>query len=73
MSAQDPISAAQASLSEVQLVEILRKRDWVFDPVPPWLTLNREQLDKFAKMQVDFKIKELQIQQEKLQVLREMM
>lgn len=73
MSTQDPISTAESSLSEGQLAEILRKRDWVFDPVPPWLSLNREQLERFGKMQLDFKIKELQIQQEKLQSLREML
>lgn len=73
MYSQDPIAAAQASLSETQLIEILRKRDWVFDPIPPWLSLNREQLEKFSKMQLEFKIRELQIQQEKLQSLREML
>ncbi len=73
MPTEDPISAAQSSLSEVQLVEILRKRDWIFDPIPPWLSLNREQLERFGKMQLDFKVRELQIQQEKLQSLREML
>lgn len=67
----DPASIkALADLSaQSSLAEVLRKKDWIFDPVPPWLNLNKDQLARFARMQIDFKVKELQIQQEKLQAL----
>lgn len=67
----DPASIrALADLSaQSSLAEVLRKRDWIFDPPPPWLNLNKDQLARFARMQIDFKLKELQIQQEKLQAL----
>ncbi|MEB3334365.1 MAG: hypothetical protein VKP70_05210 [Cyanobacteriota bacterium] len=60
--------SAQASLSEV-----IRRRDWIFDPIPPWLNLNKEQQARFARMQIDFKVRELQIQQEKLEALGKML
>lgn len=59
--------------AQSNLAELIRRRDWIFDPIPPWLNLNRDQVDRFARLQMDFKIKELQVQQEKLQALREMM
>jgi hypothetical protein len=68
-----PENLIDATLAQAQLADVLRKRDWIFDPIPPWLTLNRDQLDRFAKLQLDFKIKELQVQQEKLQAMREML
>lgn len=73
MTAQNPVSDFQISLSQGQIEELLRKIDPIFDPIPPWLVLNKEQLEQFAKVQLEFKIKELQIQQEKFQNLKEML
>jgi hypothetical protein len=47
------------------LRELLIPPYW--DPIPPWLDLDRERLQRFAELEIQFKIRELQIQQEKLQ------
>lgn len=53
--------------------ELLRRIDFIYDPPPEWLNLDRNRLSQFAKIQIEFKIKELQIQQDKLQRLQELM
>ena len=63
-------------LTNDELSEILRKLKlppWgpvPWDPVPEWIQLDREQLREFAKLQLDFRIKQLQIEQEKMQAMR---
>lgn len=73
MSTQDRASDFQVSLSPGQIEELLRKIDPIFDPIPPWMELNKQQLEQFAKVQLEFKIKQLQIQQEKLQSFKELL
>jgi hypothetical protein len=47
----------------------LRELFWppIWDPAPPWLELDRERLQRFVELEIQFKIRELQIQQEKLE------
>ncbi|MBK7408453.1 MAG: hypothetical protein IPL49_02235 [Saprospirales bacterium] len=45
----------------------------VWDPVPEWLTLNKDILTRFAKLQVEFKIKELEIQKQKLEAFNKLL
>lgn len=54
------------------LEQILRPR-WVWDPPPPWLKLDEEMLHRFAQVELEFKQKELEIQMEKIQAIREVM
>jgi hypothetical protein len=58
-------------LPEKVISEILRPPYW--DPIPPWLEFSKEMLIKFTDLEVQFKIKELQIQQEKLEQFGKMM
>ena len=30
------------------------KKEWIFDPVPPWLKLNRDALTKINQLKADF-------------------
>ena len=30
------------------------KKEWIFDPVPPWLKLNRDALSKINQLKADF-------------------
>jgi hypothetical protein len=30
------------------------KKEWIFDPVPPWLKLNRDALTKINQLKTDF-------------------
>ena len=53
------------------LIEILRPPCW--DPPPPWLKFNDDILRRFTELEIQFKIKELQIQQEKLEQFGKMM
>jgi hypothetical protein len=55
----------QIQLSKDTLKEILIPPYW--DPIPPWLELNKDLLIRFTQLEIEFKTKELQIQQEKLQ------
>ena len=63
--------APTLQLSSEVLQDILRPPYW--DPVPPWLELDRERLRRFADMEIEFKIKELQVQQEKLQQFQQLL
>ena len=45
----------------------LPKYPQVWDPVPEWLTLNKDIQKRFAKLQIEFKLKELDIQRQKLE------
>lgn len=45
----------------------------VWDPVPEWLTLNQDILRKFAQLQVEFKLKELEIQKAKLEAFHKLL
>jgi hypothetical protein len=55
---------------EESIAEIFRPPYW--DPVPPWLKFNENILRRFAALEIEFKIKELEIQQEKLKQFSEM-
>ena len=57
-------------IKEETLVEILRPPCW--DPIPPWLKFNDDLVNRFAKLEIQFKIKELQLQQEKLEQFSKM-
>ncbi len=59
------MSNKNMQLKEETLIEILRPPCW--DPVPPWLKLSDDIIRRFADLEIQFKIKELQIQQEKLE------
>lgn len=54
-------------------LEKLIKLEQVWDPVPEWLTLNKDILKKFAKLQVEFKLKELDIQKQKLEAFNKLL
>ena len=57
-------------LTKESLAELLRPPIW--DPIPPWLELDKERLQRFAHLEIEFKMKELQLQQEKLQEFTKM-
>ena len=59
-------------LKEAILAEKYWKVPW-WDPVPPWLKLDEARLHRFAALEVQFKIKELQMQQEKLEEFSRML
>jgi hypothetical protein len=52
-------------LPKESVIEFLRPPIW--DPIPPWLEFDKERLQRFAELEIQFKMKELQLQQEKLQ------
>jgi hypothetical protein len=58
-------------MTKESLVELLRPPIW--DPAPPWLDLERERLQRFAELEIRFKLKELQLQQEKLEEFSKML
>lgn len=60
-------------ISSAALSDILQRWKWQFDPIPEWVLLDRDQLREFAKLQVELKIKELQIEQQKLEALNQIM
>ena len=64
------MSPQALDLKDANLTEIFRRPYW--DPVPPWLRLNDDLIHRFADLEIRFKIKELQIQQEKLEQFSEM-
>ena len=64
---------ASTQLSETSIIEILKRWKWNFDPIPEWLLLDKDQLRDFSKMQLEFRMKELEIEREKLSALREIM
>jgi hypothetical protein len=47
-------------------------RPW-WDPLPPWLNLKDDLLRRFAELEIQFKIRELQLQQEKLEKFSKML
>jgi len=57
-------------LTRESLAEFLRPPIW--DPIPPWLEFDKERLQRFAELEIQFKMKELQLQQEKLQEFTQM-
>lgn len=57
-------------LTRESLVELLRPPVW--DPIPPWLEFDKERLNRFAQLEIQFKMRELQLQQEKLQEFTKM-
>lgn len=59
------MSQPLVQMSPETLREILRPPIW--DPPPPWLELDRDRIRRFTELEIQFKIRELQIQQEKLQ------
>jgi len=61
-----------------QEAPILQK-EWVtvprppwFDPIPPWVRLTQEQMQKFLQLELEFGKKELQMQMEKLEQFSKM-
>jgi hypothetical protein len=64
---------ASTQLSETSIIEILKRWKWNFDPIPEWIILDKDQLRDFSKMQLEFRMKELEIEREKLSALREIM
>jgi len=54
---------------KIESIYELLHRPIPWDPIPPWLRLTKEQLDRFAKMEIEFQRKELEIQQQKLKEL----
>jgi len=56
-----------------ELVQELRLPPiWWWDPIPPWLKLDERVQERYAKLQLDFKIKEMEIQLEKMKALQEL-
>jgi hypothetical protein len=64
------MSPPTLEFKEESIAEIFRPPYW--DPVPPWLKFNEDVLRRFADLEIKFKIKELQIQQEKLERFSDM-
>jgi hypothetical protein len=58
-------------ISRESLAEIFLHPRW--DPVPPWLKISDDVMRRFTALEIQFKIKELEIQQERLAALSEMM
>lgn len=56
-------------LDEETVLNILKIPPW--DPPPPWLEFDEIRLRRFSELEIQFKIKELQLQQEKLEQLSE--
>lgn len=54
------------------LFELLR-RPIPWDPIPEWLRLDEDMIRQFAAMEIQFQIREAQLQQEKLQTFAKMM
>jgi hypothetical protein len=58
---------------QYELPRYLHPYWWRFDPAPPWLKLDEDDLRRFAEMEVRFQLRELELQQEKLQELSKIM
>ncbi len=54
---------------KIELLYRLLHRPIIWDPVPPWLKLTKEQLDKFTRMEFELQKREIEIQQQKLKEL----
>ncbi len=54
------------------LFELLR-RPIPWDPIPPWLKLDDKLQKQFAQMEIKFHLKELELQQQKLQEISKIM
>ena len=54
------------------LFELLR-RPIPWDPIPPWLRLDDRVMKQFVEMEVRFQMKEVELQQQKLQEFGKMM
>ena len=59
------MSPPTLEFKEESIAEIFRHPIW--DPVPPWLRFNENILRRFADLEIKFKIRELEIQKEKLE------
>lgn len=68
MAEQIPVT----QISTSALDEILKWKKQ-FDPPPEWFQFNQEQLREFARLQVALRIKELEIEKEKLTAISEIM
>lgn len=57
------------SEEKIELLYQLLRRPIPWDPVPEWLNLTKDQLDKFTKMEFEFQKREIDIQVQKLKEL----
>ena len=64
---------AKKRFSAVKDMQYVRFIPPVWDPVPPWLELNEDLLKRFAKLEIEFKIKELEVHQQKLKAFGKML
>ena len=65
---------AQYTLDELRQVSEFLNKPPIWDPIPPWLEFrfkDEELMRQFTELQMEFKERELQIQVEKLQRMRE--
>ena len=61
----------QVTQVSTDAAEQLIRIDQVWDPPPPWIRFNEEMLRRFTEIELDFKQREMEIQMEKLQALRD--
>lgn len=55
-----------------EIVRILR--DPIWDPAPDWIDLtNKEMVRRFAEIETQFKMKEMQLKQEKLEQMKQIL
>ena len=47
--------------------------DRKFDPIPPWWIKDPILLDKFARIQIEFRMQELKLEQEKLEKVSQLL
>lgn len=47
-------------------------KDWIFDPVPEWLVKDKNKLREFARLEVELRKKELQIEIERMEALEKL-
>lgn len=46
---------------------------WIFDPIPDWIRFDENLLRQFAHVEIDFAIKQMDLEKEKLVAVQAMM
>lgn len=60
-----------AAISEADLIS--RFKDPVFDPAPEWIRIDEGKLREFGKLQIQHKLKELELAKQKIEQLGKLM